>query len=412
MNDSQQEILLRLEELKKWQEQEQEKLTQKQSNQRKTLSDEQLKMIEFLGITKTSSMEQSLQTFMEQTNLESENEYEDIILQDAISPARSDTDNSENSDAENEIQNVSLNAKAPQLSPLKNQNIEMTEYPTEISDKPVIKRRYLKRGEGLEQRFKVHPDSFKLDKLPKYKFAGLRNHKFLKKTQKSSVTNPSVTNEPKVHKDSGNKRKNFPIRKSTDLEVPQNCKLVNNQPKITESAEAQEVEKKVNKWFKDFEKPVDLSTPRITKDLKKFPKAFCWAKILKANNECIDSPDLKNLMPNRIENKDSMKLDDLNLFELLEERISSASFSSNSSSIYRLLEAMNVDANESPVKTIINPEDALIEKTSGINLNLEPHPQTLKNHHISIDDSITSNASNESEPNDEVSLSSIYIIKL
>ena len=230
---------------------------------------------------------------------------------------------------------------------------------SEISNKPVIKRRYLKRGEGLEQRFKVHPDSFKLEKLPKYKFAGLRNHKFMNKTHKKSpALNPTASNVPKVQKGP----KIFSASNSTDLEVPQNCKLVINQPKISESAEVQKVEEKVNKWFKDYEKPTDLSTPRITKELKNFPKAFCWAKILKANNDCIDSPDLKNLMQINTENKDSIKLDDLNLFELLEERISSASFSSNSSSIYRLLEAMNVDANENPENTIVNPEDALIEK--------------------------------------------------
>ena len=404
MNDSQQEILLRLEELKKWQVQEQEKLTQKQSNQRKVLSEEQMKMIEFLGITKANSMEQSLQSFMEQTNVESENEYEDIRIQDAISPARSDSEESEVSDDENEIQNLkAINAGAIEIeSTLKKTNIiEMTEYPTEISDKPVIKRRYLKRGEGLEQRFKVHPDSFKLDKLPKYKFAGLRNQKFMNKAHKKSpVPNPTTSNVIKVQKDPGTKTKNFPAKNSTDLEVPQNCKLVINQPKVSESAEAQKVEEKVNNWFKDYEKPTELSTPRIAKDLKNFPKAFCWAKILKANNDCIDSPDLKNLMQINTENKDSMKLDDLNLFELLEERISSASFSSNSSSIYRLLEAMNVDANDNFDKTIVNPEDALIETVNGINLNLEPHPQTLKNQHISIDDSITSNASIESGASD------------
>lgn len=37
---------------------------------------------------------------------------------------------------------------------------------------PVAKRPFLKRGEGLTNRFKMHPDRYKLQNLPKYKFMG------------------------------------------------------------------------------------------------------------------------------------------------------------------------------------------------------------------------------------------------
>lgn len=40
----------------------------------------------------------------------------------------------------------------------------------------IAKRTFLKRGEGLKSRFGVHPDAFKLDNLPKYKYASRVNH--------------------------------------------------------------------------------------------------------------------------------------------------------------------------------------------------------------------------------------------
>lgn len=45
------------------------------------------------------------------------------------------------------------------------------------SNQQVPKRPFLKRGQGLTNRFKIHPDRYKLQNLPKYKF---------------SVANPSV----------------------------------------------------------------------------------------------------------------------------------------------------------------------------------------------------------------------------
>lgn len=38
----------------------------------------------------------------------------------------------------------------------------------------IVKRPFLKRGEGLTNRFKVDPDRYKLHNLPKYKFANHR----------------------------------------------------------------------------------------------------------------------------------------------------------------------------------------------------------------------------------------------
>lgn len=40
----------------------------------------------------------------------------------------------------------------------------------------VVKRPFLKRGQGLTNRFKIHPDQYKLQNLPKYKFAGPKSN--------------------------------------------------------------------------------------------------------------------------------------------------------------------------------------------------------------------------------------------
>lgn len=48
---------------------------------------------------------------------------------------------------------------------------------TESTGKEIVRRPFLKRGEGLTNRFKVDPDRYKLHNLPKYKFANHRKQR-------------------------------------------------------------------------------------------------------------------------------------------------------------------------------------------------------------------------------------------
>lgn len=63
----------------------------------------------------------------------------------------------------------------------------------------VVKRPFLKRGEGLKNRFKISPDAFRLNNLPKYKYADrIRKHAHnastkQKKRHKNDVINVSPT---------------------------------------------------------------------------------------------------------------------------------------------------------------------------------------------------------------------------
>lgn len=55
--------------------------------------------------------------------------------------------------------------------------------PTTVDETP--KRPFLKRGEGLKNRFNISPDAFRLDKLPKYKYAQrMQKHAQTKQSRK------------------------------------------------------------------------------------------------------------------------------------------------------------------------------------------------------------------------------------
>lgn len=60
----------------------------------------------------------------------------------------------------------------------------------------ITKRTFLKRGEGLKSRFGVHPDAFKLDNLPKYKYASRVNLTLKKKKrfERNSRDNQNCSN--------------------------------------------------------------------------------------------------------------------------------------------------------------------------------------------------------------------------
>lgn len=136
MSNSPESILTRLEELRKWQDEQQKLLFQRQSDQRKNLNIEQRKLYETLGLS------------------------QDIEIS----------------------------------TPLKNLNLNNSSIKDESSfieddEKHIEKKVFLRRGEGLTSRFKVHPDTFKLNNLPKYKFAIKSTKKTRTKICKKTLEN-------------------------------------------------------------------------------------------------------------------------------------------------------------------------------------------------------------------------------
>lgn len=169
MDSSPEEILKRLEELRCWQGQQQEKLLSKQLSRSQLCSMEQKKLYEMFGLSLTSTVS----TVSNVSNL-SFSEY--IDQQIDRSPPKEDK-------FEMDTSNVSATPATPQKqfrveTPINNFSLEELEsYGKEsnnqqnldIADKP--KKSFLKRGQGLAARFKIHPEKFRIENLPKYKFA-------------------------------------------------------------------------------------------------------------------------------------------------------------------------------------------------------------------------------------------------
>lgn len=191
MSESPHNILARLDELRMWQEQQQEILVQKQIAQREILSKEQQKMYELFGLSASkSTITEGSQTLNEESILRKE--YEKVFDDDDDEECNLVHDPGDMKSFEEGLQPLSLLNDSEDSDvpiPLDKHSIDKNAPPneTETESGPMKpKRKFLKRGEGLSNRFKIHPDNLKLDRLPKYKFANVHKNKFATKIKPSS----------------------------------------------------------------------------------------------------------------------------------------------------------------------------------------------------------------------------------
>uniref|UniRef100_A0A1B0GI05 Putative e3 ubiquitin-protein ligase traip-like linepithema humile n=1 Tax=Lutzomyia longipalpis TaxID=7200 RepID=A0A1B0GI05_LUTLO len=234
----------KLKKLRQWQEEQEKTLIEKQCKQRKLLAQEQDKLYKMLGHSQSP-----------------------------------DAGSSEKGGIDGEfIERLSGENMMSALIAKSRQEVQKRS--------PINKKPFLKRGEGLTSRFRVHPDHFNLKNIPKCK------------------------NPP-------GKRK---------------MKLTNLQQ--TEVAEdVQEVLDDSQKPPADGEVSANILDPQ------------CWKKLLEAMNLNPDNASrlfqefAKFTLNNSTESSSSKKscdLDNLSLFELLEEKLQNSSLSSNSSTVRRL----------------------------------------------------------------------------
>ncbi|XP_059608850.1 centromere protein J [Phlebotomus argentipes] len=165
---------------------------------------------------------------------------------------------------------------------------------------PVNKKPFLRRGEGLTSRFRVNPDHFNLKNIPKYKYS-IAN----KKSKEKNTQNGQIPQE--------DDQNGFP----EDEKSPKGSE-VNNSSSI-----------EANSWGKLLE-AMNLDPEKATKMFQGFAK-------FTLNNSS------ENLSA-----KESNNMDDLRLFELLEEKLENSSFASNSSSVRRMLNYDEQKCKEAP----------------------------------------------------------------
>ncbi|KAH8369182.1 hypothetical protein KR009_003623 [Drosophila setifemur] len=162
---SQEAITKRLAALNRWQDEQKRLLAERQNNQRVLLGLEQRNMYKTLGLLhkEVESLENSV---------EEEEGHED---------------------QENSIQ-------MPRL--MQERELDELEKTLDAREQGKPKRPFLRRGEGLKQRFKINPDALRLENLPRYKYANAHPElrtpnapvvkKSILKTRKNAVPLPAT----------------------------------------------------------------------------------------------------------------------------------------------------------------------------------------------------------------------------
>lgn len=321
-------------------------------------------MYEMLGLTVSSYIEVS--DSKEYAGNDSENEFEDITAAEEINNDEDSSDDSQH------VVNYNNELVIKDPSPLKNNH-------DDDGEPNIAKRPFLKRGAGLTNRFRIAPDAFNLKKLPRYKYAdrikmnlAKNGHQPAKERPKDSEPlEKQVTKLKKQKKVTEESAPSKSTSESTELIAPLNTVLKIPSKLLSQAEEPQQVQDWFEKYTTNTKKDQEIQeTPKAAKDAK----AVSWAQILSSNN-IMDSPSKRDPLMNLQNDSD---FDESNLFQLLEERINNLSMNTSSTSILKLLASLkNNPFMKDNDKTIVNPDDPLVDDSSSVNLHLEPQPSEV-----------------------------------
>lgn len=189
-------ILAHLNELRQWQESQRKTLSERQSDQQKLLEIEKRKLYELFGLNASDS------TLQDATACSSDTSYNlpaSVNLHDTDdeTPKKSEYANEPalNEKKLHELHSPSINQLQKIVENMAVRSPRHDRNPNEqIANVP--KRPFLKRGAGLKNRFKMSPDAFRLDKLPKYKYAQrMQKHAQLIQSHKKRHHQEITTND-------------------------------------------------------------------------------------------------------------------------------------------------------------------------------------------------------------------------
>lgn len=179
------DIVKRLEELNKWQEEQKKLLSQRQNMQRQMLGMEQKNMYQMLGLQSYDEVPSEIEQNMHEQSGPGGDGGIDVYKRD------------EEYEEYNESQPTSRSAAEPSSYKTLTSGYgteDVLEVPTQKSKKP-----FLKRGEGLKQRFKIDPEELRLNNLPRYKYANAHPKLRLKtrKVPQQATKSKEATNIPR-----------------------------------------------------------------------------------------------------------------------------------------------------------------------------------------------------------------------
>lgn len=158
-------ILDQLNQLRQWQESQRQILISSQMDQQRLLQWEKEQLYAMLGVNSTHEDIDSPDGSQCASNADAEHIDGEPLTQPAgrKSPQNVVPANHMQlqSPSMNQLDKIIANLATNTACPLKSPSVDHANIP---------KRPFLKRGEGLTSRFKIAPDAFRLDKLPKYKY--------------------------------------------------------------------------------------------------------------------------------------------------------------------------------------------------------------------------------------------------
>ncbi|KAL9895916.1 spindle assembly abnormal 4 isoform 1-T2 [Glossina fuscipes fuscipes] len=185
-NEKQCNIVKRLEELNKWQEEQKRLLEERQNRQRQILGIEQQTMYEMLGLCGENTAGDPLDNRNSKEELQ-QKQHKQQNSQESMEnmPIKEDADSADYEDVEDFIGEyteedfeeckdvLETEDKLPDINSLNYMN---PAYANAFKEPFKAKKPYLKRGEGLKQRFKIDPNELRLNNLPRYKYANAHPH--------------------------------------------------------------------------------------------------------------------------------------------------------------------------------------------------------------------------------------------
>ncbi|XP_053658322.1 centromere protein J [Anopheles marshallii] len=334
MAESPRSILVRLKQLKHWQEEQQRVLLEKHLAQQQLLEREQQKMYEVLGLRQQTNEDGGGQLYEDSG---SEPEYEETNLQAQLA-----TERLQESSVKDDTTIFDSDAEQP--------TVEQEQALKRASNIP--KKRFLKRGEGLRARFKVDPDKFKLENLPKYKFA---NHNRERNNWKSGT---------KQEQSAGGSLEAPKVSRVSNGKSEKTKQTLNEKKGRTRSDQGIVLDvNRVQDKKLDTRRRMGGSFPLIGKtdtnndnadnedDDQLFGNIVTSLKITDVENivqkpRVIPDVPWKQRLDPMVPPKISKEQRDLNFFEQLEEKVVGKSFNSNSSSILRFIAANESTVND------------------------------------------------------------------
>ncbi|XP_064549902.1 centrosomal protein of 89 kDa isoform X1 [Drosophila montana] len=318
-----QDISTRLAALNRWQEEQKRLLEERQNTQRLMLGLEQRNMYQMLGL------------------LHKDLKSRDNNIADVSLTENNDGQSKEQDQEQTLTIEMPRHANYQQEEDKAQQEFELAEIATgRISPRPAKpKRPFLRRGDGLKQRFKVDPDKLRLNNLPRYKFANAHPEYRTPTSDK-----PKKRSILKTHKESGAVEKAsaqppplLSLKEQRFQQLLMNAKHVcSSTPDLKSSytstnntnssvspkvhfVELNDAEQAKGQTADDEQSSCETSSSALVN--------VCWAKVL--DTQQIKPPVLhRRTAQIRVENDDNVSI-----FELLEQKAREGNIDMNSSFI-------------------------------------------------------------------------------